>query len=82
MHIRENAKKTLKIVVGILPVVAAIIFVICFLRTEEGFSVDVLLSRMPHNTALAVIVLLLIYALKSLSVIFPLLVLYIFLLFW
>lgn len=68
-------KKTIGITIKILPFVIMGILIAAIIFSDEDLSVDAILSRMPDNLFLSALFLLAMYALKSLSVIFPVMVL-------
>ncbi len=68
-------KKALETILKILPFVIMGILIITVLSSKEDPRVDQILSLMPDNLFLAALFLMGMYALKSLSVVFPIIVL-------
>ena len=68
-------RKTIGIFLKILPFIIVAILIISMLLSGRQPSVEGVLSYMPDNLFVAALLLLLMYALKSLSVIFPLIIL-------
>ena len=69
----KNKKKLIPIVAIII---MGIIFTVIVKKSGEPLSVNTILKYTPENTILAVGVLLLLFALKSLTIVFPLSILY------
>ena len=65
----KNKKKLIPIVAIII---MGIIFTVIVKKSGEPLSVNTILKYTPENTILAVGVLLLLFALKSLTIVFPL----------
>lgn len=68
-------RKKLETIFKILPFVIIAILIVIILFSGNKMTVDSVLSLMPDNTIVACVILLGMYALKSLSVIFPIIVL-------
>lgn len=68
-------RKKLETIFKILPFVLIAIIIVIMLLSGNKMTVDSVLSIMPDNTIVACVILLGMYALKSLSVIFPIIVL-------
>ena len=73
MNILKNNK--LMLVFRLIPFVLCIVFIIAYIATGHEFTVEAILSYTPDTPALAAIILLLMYAAKSISIVFPILVL-------
>ena len=70
---RKKVQKLIPIIaIGIM----VILFVIVIKKSEQPLSVDVILKYTPENKILASIIILAFFALKSLTIIFPLSMLY------
>lgn len=59
----------------LVPFALCISFIIIYIATGHEFTVEAILSYTPDTPALAAIILLLMYAAKSISIVFPILVL-------
>lgn len=59
----------------LVPFALCIAFIVIYIATGHEFTVDAILSYTPDTPALAAIILLLMYAAKSISIVFPILVL-------
>ncbi len=68
-------RKTISVILKILPFAIIGVLIVAILASGKEMSVETVISYMPDNLALAGVLLLLMYAVKSLSVIFPLIVL-------
>lgn len=68
-------KKFVGLLLKVLPFIATILFVLFIVSTKKEFTVDFVLSYIPQNLTLAALIFMVMYALKSLSVLFPILVL-------
>lgn len=77
MNCREKAKHTAMILVRIVPLILCVGAVAAYLLFGRDMTVESLLSYTPSNPVLAAGILLLFYVVKSLSVLFPLVILYI-----
>lgn len=73
---KELGKKTRKIVPLVAVILMALIISVVIKKSGEPLSVKTILKYTPENTVLAAIVLVLFFALKSLTVVLPLSVLY------
>lgn len=58
-----------------LPLLVCFIFIVCFIGFSEKISVQTILKYTPDNPIVAAIVLIFLYALKSVTVIFPIIIL-------
>lgn len=72
----KNPKNWGRILLQWLPLAAICLIVIAAIHYREYFSLDILLSVMPSERLAAIAVLMGLFALKSLSIVFPILVIY------
>lgn len=72
-----NSKKTGKYLsfIKFLPIALCIIFIICYIFFGKTLTVESILKYTPQNPYFAACILLLLYAIKSLSIFFPLIIL-------
>lgn len=73
VNILKNNK--LMLVFRLIPFVVCIVFIIAYISTGHEFTVEAILSYTPDTPVLAALILLLMYAAKSISIVFPILVL-------
>lgn len=70
-----DKKKQLAALLKYIPIGLCLVCMIIFLHTRKNISVESILSYTPQNTFLAIGMMLLLYAGKSMSIIFPMMVL-------
>ena len=73
---RKRVAEILMTIAKILPFVVMLALVVLYLLNKDALGVDDILRYTPDNLWLAALAVLAAYAVKSLSVFFPLLVLY------
>ncbi|MEE1049067.1 MAG: VTT domain-containing protein [Clostridia bacterium] len=61
-------------VLKILPFAVMAVLIVAVLSSEEEISVDTIMALMPDNQVLSALLILVMYALKSISVVFPIIV--------
>lgn len=74
---KQKLKKSLLTVVKLLPLLMCIGFAGCYLMNRENISADIFINYVPENLFIAALFLILMYAAKSLSIFFPVMILYI-----
>ena len=67
--------KILLALLRIIPVVLCVVFGLVWFLNRDEISVESIISHAPENYALAIVFIMLLYAVKSLSIMFPLIVL-------
>lgn len=70
-------EKKIMIWLRFLPLIMIAVFAIILLITGKSFNVDTVLSFIPQNTILAIAIILMMYAAKSMSFLLPIVVLYV-----
>lgn len=69
---KNNARNNLIILLRILPILIIVAFTIFLFNYKDALTVEQILNYTPKNLALAIIFILIMYAIKSLSFVFPL----------
>lgn len=68
-------KQKIKMILKSLPLILCVLCAILFLASDEEITVQTILCRAPKNLFAAAMVILVLYALKSVSIVFPIAVL-------
>ena len=58
-----------------LPLLVCFIFIVCFIGFSDNISVQTILEYTPDNLFIAALVLIILYAIKSVTIIFPIIIL-------
>lgn len=72
----KNKKSVLKTVIQLAPVVMAAVMAVVYITTLKDLTVDDLLNFTPDNLVLAAVFIIVMFALKSLSFFFPMLIIH------
>ena len=73
----QNMKKFLLAILRYIPLTVCLVFIIWYLLRGKNVSVDTILSRVPSTPWRAVVFMIALYAAKSMSVFFPIIVLHV-----